>query len=1186
MKTRKGLFLHVLFLLLVSLTLCAPASAIRFVDAAAPGPGHDGLTWATAYLTIQAGVSDAANLDNTVWVAAGTYQENVNLTANHLAYGGFHGDEDPLTFNLADRDFVTDETIVEPGVATTSLFTAATGTRIDGFTIQDGEADSGAAIRCTGTSCIVANCVFDSNTSVRGAGINASGTTLTVSDCTFTDNVARDTVGTPGIAMGGAIYALTCTLAVSDSTFEDNVALVSNALLAGPTASGGAIYSSGGTSTRIERCRFDNCIATGAVLPTYYAYGGAICTSGTTTRLYNNFIYYCAARGAGAKKTSYGGGLAFRNQGTLYVINNTFYGNEVTPQAGNIGDNDRSYGLGAAVYGAGSTNANIINNIISYCRGTAVVCEGMTVTFNYNLLWHNAGGDIYGFNFPLYSTNPLIPNKDFNIMRDPQFRDVTTSDFHILYGSPARDTAYNNLAPGTDIDGEIRPNYSGPPPTPSPVRADIGADEFVDTTGGPLYGKADNDTLAAYTGVDADADLIDDGAGIDNCTGCGVPAACWNPHQMDSNGDGEGDVTTQVSRKVLYVDGDAPAGGNGYTWATAFNNIQEAINSADYHNIDGTDFGPVWQPQIGNGNPAVWVKSLKDGGGGIVPYEENIMIWHGIRVYGGWAGTEPYSPDAYINRDFTANETIIDGTVENSVVVIAHLPQDRYLPDTPASDLNTIKKMYDRYLPYLDGFTIINGLAELGGGVSVYKETADISLCIIEDNIAALGGGVYMYKSDGVLGDANAALPGGALTGEQEISDNTATGPESYAGYGGGVYIERGAPTVFSNIMEGNTAYFGGAIAARRSGPSFVMNQIGCSTDPNVADVTAGTGLGGGVYLEDSDASFNMDTIVDNIASGGTAGYGGGIYATLSDFWMKNSIVAFNTATSGGAIYSPLFDSIPTITYSDFFGNSVPQFNGVADPTLDPTNLGVDPYFVDQANCDYHLEPLTPLGDPNPLVGGGDPFDGYPNMGAFQDEDPPVSISETKKLTNGAVVMVSSAVVTAVFPDCFYMEEPKRISAIKVLMYGAKVKEGQVVDVSGVLSSSGTERQLVDAKILDIQGTRSAIKPLALSNKGLGGGSIGKYTPGVTKAVGLNNVGLLVKTWGRVKSVTSGTYSYFVIDDGSKSPVKVIPPSGTRLPAVGAVAVVTGISCIDSDGKGSLSRAIRIRKESDISYPR
>ena len=57
---------------------------------------------------------------------------------------------------------------------------------------------------------------------------------------------------------------------------------------------------------------------------------------------------------------------------------------------------------------------------------------------------------------------------------------------------------------------------------------------------------------------------------------------------------------------------------------------------------------------------------------------------------------------------------------------------------------------------------------------------------------------------------------------------------------------------------------------------------------------------------------------------------------------------------------------------------------------------------------------------------------------------------------------------------------------------------------------------------------------LSMSNAQLGGGAFNDYTPGVygKSGVGLNNIGLLVRTWGKVKYVDE-TNQCFWIDDKS-----------------------------------------------------
>ncbi|MHC4832982.1 MAG: invasin domain 3-containing protein [Planctomycetota bacterium] len=51
----------------------------------------------------------------------------------------------------------------------------------------------------------------------------------------------------------------------------------------------------------------------------------------------------------------------------------------------------------------------------------------------------------------------------------------------------------------------------------------------------------------------------------------------------------------------------------------------------------------------------------------------------------------------------------------------------------------------------LDGFTIVGGVAEMGGGVRVDRAVAEIVGCTIRDNVAVLGGGIAVSMSDLLL---------------------------------------------------------------------------------------------------------------------------------------------------------------------------------------------------------------------------------------------------------------------------------------------------------------------------------------------------------------------------------------------------------------------------------------------------
>lgn len=184
------------------------------------------------------------------------------------------------------------------------------------------------------------------------------------------------------------------------------------------------------------------------------------------------------------------------------------------------------------------------------------------------------------------------------------------------------------------------------------------------------------------------------------------------------------------------------------------------------------------------------------------------------------------------------------------------------------------------------------------------------------------------------------------------------------------------------------------------------------------------------------------------------------------------------------------------------------------------------------------------------------------------------SISRAKAEPNGRMIALDDRIVTAVFNDCIYIEDPDRTSGIRVIATG--LSEGTVLDLAGYLSTTNGERE-ISAYFVTPGGSCPVPKPLTLSNISLGGASLNAYTPGITGALGVNNIGLLVTTSGRVKSPGTG---YFTISDGSLSSLKVVVPPGVTMPGTGKYTIVTGISSVEAGT--ARTRLLRVRKQSDI----
>jgi len=191
-----------------------------------------------------------------------------------------------------------------------------------------------------------------------------------------------------------------------------------------------------------------------------------------------------------------------------------------------------------------------------------------------------------------------------------------------------------------------------------------------------------------------------------------------------------------------------------------------------------------------------------------------------------------------------------------------------------------------------------------------------------------------------------------------------------------------------------------------------------------------------------------------------------------------------------------------------------------------------------------------------------------------------ITIGAARCFSNGGAARLSGDVVTAVFTGEFYIESLDRSAGIKVVS-SEDVSEGDVMDLYGTIGRNDVERVFTPTSV-SVIGSDS-VKALYMCNRAVGGAG-DALVPGVSGAVGLNNVGLLVKTSGKVTFVGSG---YIYINDGSnlmgksgRKGVKVSPAETGNLRA-GSTVVVTGISTLETDGI-TYWPLIRTRRGSDV----
>lgn len=198
----------------------APAQRLWYVALDAPGPTHDGQSWATAFADLNAALEVSVEED-TIRVAQGTYtpdptglvhprEATFNLSPGVIVLGGYPGSR---AVNPDDRDPRRYETILSGDLnrddhsggdksdnsyhVLTALI-GVVGPTLNGFTITGGNANGvgfptghgvGGGLRSSGPLSVV-NCLLQGNTARYGGGMfNLEGSPI-ITDCVFRDNAA------------------------------------------------------------------------------------------------------------------------------------------------------------------------------------------------------------------------------------------------------------------------------------------------------------------------------------------------------------------------------------------------------------------------------------------------------------------------------------------------------------------------------------------------------------------------------------------------------------------------------------------------------------------------------------------------------------------------------------------------------------------------------------------------------------------------------------------------------------------------------------------------------------------------------------------------------------------------------------------------------------------------------------
>ncbi len=447
--------------------------------------------------------------------------------------------------------------------------------------------------------------------------------------------------------------------------------------------------------------------------------------------------------------------------------------------------------------------------------------------------------------------------------------------------------------------------------------------------------------------------FIPDGASLD-CNLNGIPDECdiAGGTSSDDNANAVPDECESPSSTLLFVDDNVAPGGDGATWGTAFNELQDALAAAAEPSATVTE---IW---VATGT----YKPAAPGGDRALTFQ----LQDGLSVYGGLAGIEDPETFDLGNRDFLAHETILSGDLngdDGGLNLGFGNFENSYHVVTGSGTGGTA---------ILDGFTITAGNANAvapdlnahGGGMINDAGSPDVKNCNFVENIASSqGGGVYIVNASPTL--------------------SACTFTANSAGDAGGA-----AATVFSStpalancVFNGNTSSNGGGAVFNGVGSNAVYADcffVGNSA-PNV---------GGAMYNGTS-----MPTLINCVFSGNSAGTGGAIQNGASDAILINCLFSGNSASSdGGAMYN-FAGSNPALINCAFSGNET-LFNGAA-----MFNDGSSPAM---SNCSFSGNTIVSSGDGGAMYNTASSAPSLANCVLWGDETGTPEIIDTNGSTTTA----------------------------------------------------------------------------------------------------------------------------------------------------------------------------------------
>jgi predicted outer membrane repeat protein len=364
---------------------------------------------------------------------------------------------------------------------------------------------------------------------------------------------------------------------------------------------------------------------------------------------------------------------------------------------------------------------------------------------------------------------------------------------------------------------------------------------------------------------------------------------------------------TVCAQTIWHVDADAAAGGDGLSWATAFDDLQLALAA-----IQAGD--EVWVAE------GTYTPTVPDGDRTISFSFDDFVA---IGLYGGFAGWET----ARDQRDWQANVTVLSGDLNDD--------DDPATPSTyDENSYHVITARRTDQLVVLDGFTDMSGNANgpsaleqnSGGGVYVTQGHLTINQCIFDSNIGNEGAGLATVEGNPLISNCeftsnDSTREGGGLyveDGFATLTDCRFTG-NSAEKYGGGVYTDTSETTVTNCVFTENSSdYSGGGVYTESSDTTIVNCEFTSNTSVFV---------GGGLFDSEGFVSLEDCRFTENASEWA----GGGVFTSLSDTtivsceFTSNRAIIYSRAEGGGVVN---ISGVISIFDSSFVDNSAEYLGG------------------------------------------------------------------------------------------------------------------------------------------------------------------------------------------------------------------------------------------------------------------